>query len=360
MKDFISYIVGRKNDEAGLPGNPYRSTASTLILVGLVILSPGFPDAILAFLNNTFELGLSLDAPWWIGLPIISLGAVLFYLGFLSDRKGTHEGQFLAVRHQSFQPLAGALPVAALPIRMKRRRILTYECDQSSFMSSHPVDPKGAVRIQEKLASHIAAVRRSDADAAVGYYGIVHIPLQFLAGCSISTYPEVILFEHDRSSGKWAELKLGKGPEIAPNITIVSDPVFPNAVVIRVEISYPIAPAKVAEIIPAGYREYSLTISGPGLDKISHYSQVEAVCGQFRQILDDVHNELPDLHVHVFYAGPVSLGFSLGRRVSRTIHNHVFVYNFTAQNSPSYSWGLDITRDSPADGMVVTPQLIQQ
>jgi hypothetical protein len=360
MKYIISLLFGRKDDEAGLPGGPYRAIGSSLILAGLVILSPSLSDAILAFLNKVLDLGLSLDAPWWVGLLIILLGAVFFIFGFISDGSETHKGQFVAVRHQSFQPLAGTLPAEALPSRMKRRRIHTYECDQSSFMASHPVDPRSALRLQEKLASHIVGVRKTDPGAALGYYGIVHIPFQFLAGCSISSYPEVILFEHNRNNGKWSELKLGNGPNLEPRVTRVSDPVLPNAVVIRIGISYPVDPAKVAEIIPTGYREYDLTIKKPGLGKITHYSQVEVLCALFRQILDEVHNELAgEVLVHVFYSGPVSLGFSLGRRISRTIHNRVFVYNFVAQDVPSYSWGIDVTRDAPSDTMTITPQLIK-
>lgn len=355
----INYLFGRGENDDGRPGNSYRIIGGALILVGLALLSPGVMDAVIAFLNSALDLGLSLDAPWWIGLPIIFLGFVLFILGFITDHSGSHKGQFVAIRHQSFQPLAGTLPVKALPSRMRRRRIQPYDCELSSFMTGTTINPKAAVLAQQKLASHIAGVRLSDPDAALGYYGIVHIPFQFLAGCSISTYPEVLLFEHDRSNGNWTELKSGAGQNLTPKVARISDPTDPSAVVIRIEISYPVAPAEVSKIIPTGYREYKLTIANPGIDKITHYGQVEAICVLFRNILDEVHNQLSaNLPIHVFYAGPVSLGFSLGRRISRTIHNQVFVYNFTAQTNPGYSWGIDVTRDAPAESMVVTPQVI--
>ncbi len=181
----------RQRDEDS--SSPYALTGTALILGGIGLTSPAFKDAALSFVNNVFHLSLSLDAPWWIGPPLIVVGFVLLLIAFVDKRSGNHKGQFVAIRHQSFQPLTGQLPAEALPRRMRRRKVQHYSCDQSNFLSSGVVDPTGAVRQQERLAIHISGVRNADPDAAFGYYGIVHIPLQFLAGCSISTYPEVAL-----------------------------------------------------------------------------------------------------------------------------------------------------------------------
>ncbi|MCM2443453.1 SAVED domain-containing protein [Agrobacterium vitis] len=359
MFKFIRPQFTRSKTDTELPGDFYKKSGKLIIVVGLAIIAPGPVDAILSFVNNKLHLGLSLDAPWWIGLVVMVIGVALLVLGYVVDREGTHKGQFVAIRHQSFQPLAGTLPKEALPTRMRRRSIQSYDCELSALMTGSHVNPKAAVIQQQNLATHIAGIRRSDPNAALGYYGIVHIPLQFLAGCSISSYPEVVLFEHDRSNGSWVELKGGNGPMLNPEVIRSLDPAAPTAAVIRIEVSYCVAPAEIAKIIPPEYREYRLAIAQPGIDKITHYGQVEAICVLFRTILDEIQNDLGNnVSVHVFYAGPVSLGFSLGRRISRTIHTRVFVYNYTAQSNPAYSWGIDVTRDAPAEAMVVTPQLI--
>ena len=91
-----------------------------------------------------------------------------------------------------------------------------------------------------------------------------------------------------------------------------------------------------------------------GIDKITHYGQLEAICIAFRQVLDEIHAELPrNVTVHVFYAGPVSVGFALGRRISRTIHNPVIAYNYTANTNPAYAWGVEVNRDGRPDELVV-------
>jgi hypothetical protein len=333
--------------------------AVPLVICGVALLTPGFRDGALSYLNKKFDLGLTLDVPWWVGLVAIGLGVLAFLVGTFSATSQLAAGRFVAIRHQSFQPLASLLPREALPRKMRQRKIDFFECDQSNFLSGGALDPIGAVRQQQRLASDIAAVRKADPNTAFGYYGIVHIPLQFLAGCSVSTYPEVALFDLDRETSNWRELQGGTAPNLHVKKTRVSDPPNPTSVVVRIEISYPISVADPADIISSPFREYSLAVSKPGIDKITHYKQIEALSVAFREIMDEIHNETPNhLIVHVFYAGPVGLGFSLGRRISKTIHNRTIVYNYNSKSMPTYSWGVDVTSDDLPEKMVVYPSLI--
>lgn len=355
LRSVISSL--KKRDEG--PSSPYAFAGLALIVCGIGLTAPTFRDALLSYINRALNTGLSLDAPWWIGPPIIALGFSLLIMSFIESRADSHKCQFVAIRHQSFQPLTGTLPVEALPKRMRRRKVQHYQCDQSNFLSGGNVDPEGAVRQQERLATHISGVRLSDPDTAFGYYGIVHIPLQFLAGCSVSTYPEVALFELNRNDNKWYELQRDHGPDLKPSLTRTLDPQQPSAVVIRISVSYPVSAIEPSKIIAGPYREYELSVSRPGVDKVSHYQHVNDMCRLFRESLDEIHNQLDSrLHVHIFYAGPVSLGFSLGRQISRTIHNRVLVYNYTSQTSPAYRWGIDVTRDNPPQAMVVRTTLL--
>ena len=260
----------------------------------------------------------------------------------------------IAVRHQSFQPLTGPLPKDALPLKMRKRRIDTLDCDQSNFLSGGALDPIGAVRQQQRLAFEIAGIIKTDSSAALGYYGIVHIPLQFLAGCSVSTFPKVALFELQRETSTWRELADGDAPDLDVTVSRTIDPPAPIACVVRIAVSYAVGAGEPSEVVGGPYRDYSISIGKPGIDKVTHYSQVDAICRAFRQVLDEIHGELPkNLVVHVFYAGPVSVGFSLGRRISRTIHNPVLVYNYTKSSAPAYAWGVEVTKEGKPEDMVV-------
>jgi hypothetical protein len=281
------------------------------------------------------------------------LGVLVFLVGHLTSPRRPPR-RFVAIRHQSFQPLTGPLPPDALPRKMRGRQIDTLNCDQSNFLSLGAVDPIGAVRQQQRLATEIAGVLRTEPSAALGYYGIVHIPLQLLAGCSLSTFPQVTLFELHRETGTWRELQAGAGPDLDVAVLRTADPSSPIVCVVRIAVSYAVQPADVAEVIGGPYREYSISIGKPGIDKVTHYGQVEAICSAFRKVLDEIHDELPrNLVVHVFYAGPVSVGFTLGRRISRTIHSPVIAYNYTASTKPAYAWGVEVTKEGRPEDMVV-------
>lgn len=80
MTKLISRLFGKGDDTENFPGRPYRVVGGALIIGGIAVVSPGPRDALLAYLNNTWKLGLSLDAPWWIGLLLIGPGIFLFVL----------------------------------------------------------------------------------------------------------------------------------------------------------------------------------------------------------------------------------------------------------------------------------------
>jgi hypothetical protein len=234
------------------------------------------------------------------------------------------------------------------------------DCDQSAFLSGGSVDPVGAVRQQMRMAADLAAVRRADPDTTFGYYGIVHVPLQFLAGCSVSTFPETALFELNRATNRWRELAAGAHPDVGLTVETLAKPADAVAVVIRIAVSYEIPLTDVADVVTGPFDDIRIAIARPRIDAITHYSQIEIIAAAFRSVLDDLHARVAKAQtVHVFYAGPVSLGFSLGRRISRTIHHRVVVYNYTARTNPRYAWGLEVNGDNATPEAVVVQQSLR-
>ena len=346
-------LIGPTRKE--VPG--HMKLALPLALAGIAIMSPGIRDALMSFLNNQLQLGLSLDAPWYVGPPAILLGAGIYFYGEHGARVAAKPpGTFIALHHQSFEPTTGRLPDSSIPARLGRRTIRHVECDQSPFFSGGAADPAGATRQQDRAASDISAVRRADPDTAIGYYGIVHVPLQFLAGCTVSTWHEVALFELNRTNQQWRELEEGRGPDLGLTVQTVSQPAHPVAAVVRIAISYDVPVADVAEVVAGPFEDIRVGITPPRIDAVTHYSQVDMVCAAFRHILDDLQARLEkDAIIHIFYAGPVSLGFSLGRRISRTIHHRVHVHNYNVRATPRYAWGIEVNGDASALPRIVQP-----
>jgi hypothetical protein len=337
--------------------------AIAFVLPGAVITTPGIKEALMGLLNKAFALGLSLDVPWYIGPPMMVVGVGVFLCGELrKERSGaaSSAGTFIALRHQSFQPLVERLSAETIPRRLQNWAVKHIDCDQSAFLSGGSVDPVGAVRQQMHMATDLAAVRRADPDAAFGYYGIVHVPLQFLAGCSVSTLPEMALFELDRATNRWRELAAGAHPNIGLTVKTMARPADAVAVVVRIAVSYEIPLDDVADVVTGPFEDIRIAIARPRIDAITHYVQIEMIAAAFRGVLDDLHARVDkEQTVHVFYAGPVSLGFSLGQRISRTIHHRVIVYNYTARTNPRYAWGVEVNSRSDAapEAVVVRPSL---
>ena len=338
--------------------------AGLLVVAGIGIVSPGLKDALLAALNKWFGLGLSLDAPYFVGFPLIVAGIGVYLYGEHGTRQerklaaAQPPGTFIALHHQSFEPPTARLPDSAAPSRLGRRIIRHIECDQSVFFSAGKADPAAAVRQQERILSDISANRRADPDAATGYYGIVHVPLQFLAGCSVSTWPKIALFELTHTDQRWHELERGRGPDLRLTVQTLQQPPVPAAIAIRIAISYEVPVSDVADVIEAPFKDIRIGLTPPRLDAVTHYGQVEAICLAFRRVLDDIH-ELHDrsVAVHVFFAGPVSVGFSLGRQISQTIHHRVIVYNYSARATPRYAWAIEINGDPGTTPRVLQPVL---
>jgi SMODS-associated and fused to various effectors sensor domain len=268
-------------------------------------------------------------------------------------------GTFFVIRHHSFELLTTRISNDCLPPNFRHYKIKHIEFDQSSFFTNGIYDPISAVQHNNQLINEFLTVFQTNQEAAIGYYGIVHIPLQFCAGYAVSTWPIVVLFELDRNRNCWYQLGNNDSPNLDLSVSNISSPANAVAVAIRIAISFEISKNDVDDVVPQPYEDIQIKIGKPRIDAITHYSQVNEICNAFRQVLDDLHARFDkSLIVHVFYAGPVSLGFSLGRRISRTIHHQVIAYNYTAHTSPRYAWGVKINNVGSPESRVVLTKLL--
>ena len=217
---------------------------------------------------------------------------------------------------------------------MRGRKIEENDCNLYTFM---PDQLEVAVRVQAAWARRVEALRSVLRSAPVGYYGIVHVPFQFLAGYMFSSFVSVNLFELNRSDGKWKNLSDSDGPDLGAATNIGGD-LSAQDVAIRIAISYAVLPEQIAAVMPPTFVDASLTIESPRINAITTYRQVRDLCSLFRTLLDDPR--VRGKNKHIFYAGPVSLGFALGQRISSTIHGQVNVYNFNDNSPVKYPWSL--------------------
>jgi len=154
-----------------------------------------------------------------------------------------------------------------------------------------------------------------------------------------------MLFEQDRYVRRWDLLQRGgTSPQLRLSGLPTQVEYGQGDVVVRVSISYRVTEDAVGEVIPRPLASVELGLDQPKLDAVTSEPQLRAYTQAFRQMMDQIHHLLSGATcIHIFYAGPLSLAFSCGQQVSKTIHPRLIIYNFFGRDRPKYSWGVDIT-----------------
>jgi len=333
----------RKKDDGG-PETYIHAIALPLIAAGLLIVAaPDFRDLLLHYLDGRLHTHLDFAQKPLAGWVLLSLGILIY----ASERWMGHApgGTLLALRHQSFLPLPRTLSIKDLPSKISPLLVRPIDCDLHALMSSDPPNILAALRVQGDWMSKVVGTITSLPDAQIAYYGIVHIPFQFLAGFRFSTYKRVRFFELVRGQDKWLEL-VAQTP--AKPISIVIDsPPSPYGVTedvsVRISVSYTIQTIDVEKSIPLPYTDIHLRLATPKIDSIKSCSDVQAICSAFRNILDS--DNVRGKRIHVFYSGPVSLGFALGQQISSSIHGEIHVYNYDVNSQPPYAWSVQLSHN---------------
>ena len=196
--------VLRKADDGG-PPSYIHLIALPLILAGIGILAvPGFKDLTIHVLNRALGAQLQLDSRPIYGFALIILGLAVYVVERYTDVLGGRP--LLALRHQSFLPLPPTIAKKDLPRRFSVHRVQSIDCDLYPVMSGQYKAYDAALRIQFDWSTKVIGAITGAPNAPVAYYGIVHIPLQFLAGYQFSTFKLVHFFELERSKGTWRSL----------------------------------------------------------------------------------------------------------------------------------------------------------
>ncbi len=334
--------VLRKADDGG-PPSYIHLIALPLILAGIGILAvPGFKDLTIHVLNRALGAQLQLDSRPIYGFALIILGLAVYVVERYTDVLGGRP--LLALRHQSFLPLPPTIAKKDLPRRFSVHRVQSIDCDLYPVMSGQYKAYDAALRIQFDWSTKVIGAITGAPNAPVAYYGIVHIPLQFLAGYQFSTFKLVHFFELERSKGTWREL--ASTPKDSPLAVEVAYSNFTDNVkdvAIRISISYAVDSSDVKKVMPPDYADVNLSLRQPRLDAIRSLADVRKVCEIFRKQID--RTDLRSKRIHIFYSGPVSLGFALGQQISPTIHGQVHVYNYDSSKAPAYAWSIQMAQN---------------
>ena len=348
-------------------GTPHGKVALMLVTGGIAIITRSWIEAVAsAAWQATFDKPITFPEihPLYGIFLILSGIGLLVWTAWDKQRSATMKVRptVATIRHDSMEAVTIPLQWSALPANLANAYIRPFDIDQTAFYKNGVLSAAGAgaaVQMQTDLVTGVRSLVADKPDAEVVYYGKAHIPLVFLAGHNLSIGRPIRFYELDRQRGDWWAIdETASGDELGLRLARTDENKNNPAVAIRISLSYQVHSSDVADVFGKSYRDVHISIAEPHVDSVRTRHQIEAIAKMFRTVLDELKAEEPEpTGIHVFYSGPMSVAFCLGRQISPTIHSPVFVYNFTAKTTPKYAWALQVNGQGPAESLIVSTPL---
>lgn len=286
------------------------------------------------------------------GWIFIFIGLVLIGLSIWESKK-TRNKEVVGLRHISLGNFPPEAIKRDLPYIQRLWHYRELNVDHGdSYSNGVLADHDSILRRLEKVPHQLDGILQASSDTPLAYYGLTHIPIALYLGYLLSDNKyHIQQYELNNEAGRWNQLGANPAPLCLKNNsnTLVED-TNPGNVVLTVGISYPIHASEVDELgIPNELGRVDIEASEPQRQLICSHGQIEQVCQEFRRSLEKIKNAYPNREkTHIFYSGPVSLAFALGRVISERIDSEVLIYNYSVKEAPKYSWSLTFNGSTPA------------
>ena len=334
--------------------------AGLFIASGIVMLTPAwwYGLANVAYFQVTESNLEPFDDSPTTGWVFISIGLVLVALSIWESKRARNK-EIIGIRHKSL----GSFPKEAikpdLPFLQKLWHYRELDVDHTDSYENGVLDDHQSIRRRiEKVPVELDGILGTSIDTPIAYYGLTHIPLAFYLGYLLSDNKyQIQLFEFNNDSGRWDQLS-----GIAPSLKLITN--YKNLastteqgdVILSIGISYPVHPSEIDGLgISNILGKVSINAEHPKRQLINSETQIEQVCTEFKVVLEHIINTCPNREkVHLFYSGPVSLGFALGRCISERIDSEIVIYNYSIKEAPKYNWSLPVNSPSSATAMIST------
>ncbi len=334
-----------------------RWIVRSLIGTGIILITnglQGFSWIIELFLHileieSKKRLGenYSIDTINWTS---ISFGVLLIVFGILLHsfyKKAEAKSQkpkklFIAIIHKSIDDYIKPIYSKLDNFSSDEFQIQEIEIDQTMIYKNGTLEyPEASILYQNDILSKIKALTGNNHDCEIGYFGLAHIPLVWHLGNTISDKFEINYFEYNRISSRWYKLERIEDETInfytADKLN--SENESRNGI-IKIEISYEIDNIEIFQVVENHKYFTTIKLNSTALDSIKNLNQIDSLSMTFRNEIDKLITDSKIELIHIFYAGPVSLGLSLSRKISKRTDPNIIVYNYTRNSTPKYKWAL--------------------
>lgn len=337
---------------------PLASKAAMILIAGgIFLLSPPFW---IELLNILIAYVAERQIP--ITEPQVALGLILIVLGIFLIvfhqwvSKNTKNNQVIGLRHHSLGNFPKEAIKADLPYLQRLKQYKEIDIDHSdSYNNGILFDHQSVMRRLEKVPVELDSHLATEGDAPIAYYGLTHIPMAFYLGYLLSDNKyKINLYELNNQSKHWDQLGgIASTLELSCNRESLTPNQEVGDVIVSIGISYPIHHTEIEELDLRNILGHvEINAQSPQRQLITCHEQISQICDEFKATLENIKNAFPHRQrVHVFYAGPVSLCFALGRCISERIDSAVTIYNYSVKESPKYSWSLTINAPNNASAI---------
>lgn len=215
-----------------------------------------------------------------------------------------------------------------------------------------------ASEIVEEIKHKVEVFKQESKDKKRGYTGIASIPFVMLAGKFFERQTINEYFEYDKFKQVYYQLtSRTRFPKLNPTrvdaITVLQ-PTQCKEIAIAISITATISDEQLSQFTCP---HIHLSVSNPDDNLIKHKEQLRSYVKVAHDMLKQAHGELSYLkRIHLIISSQSSFAFELGQLIEDTRMPQIINYQYKAQSSPKYPWGIVINGDDKG-AFVVSSQL---
>ncbi|CAI8989577.1 SAVED domain-containing protein [Bacillus sp. IT-79MI2] len=195
--------------------------------------------------------------------------------------------------------------------------------------------------LDKQKAKMKTAIKRSMNSNSLIYIGFPHVPLAFIDGYYFKSTDDPILYEYQGEDSEclgkgFYELKRKYNTEMKIVTDYNAEIKYDNEIALKIEQSFPIMNEEIKEVSGVS-QVVSLGLEIPNRWSITNYAQIDMYQTRFLELISKLKENGVN-KIHLFATTPVSLSFSLGRKIEH-YHPEIIVYNY---NNNAYDWAINL------------------
>lgn len=199
-----------------------------------------------------------------------------------------------------------------------------------------------ASEIIEEIKHKVEVFKLESKDKKRGYTGIASIPFVMLAGKFFERQTMNEFFEFDKFNQVYYQLRSKSSfPKLNPtsNDAIVRIPSSNcEEIAIAISITATISDEQLSQF---SCPHIHLTVNKPEDNQIKYKEQLQAYVRTAYDVLVQANEKLPNLKkIHLLISSQSSFAFELGKIIEDTRMPAIINYQYNAQSTPKYPWGI--------------------